>query len=131
MTWYRGGKTMCTSNIYYDIINLCSYGAHVTHILWYHQLYSYGAHALGTMISPTLFIWCTCIKYKLSMITWDFNHIIWQENYYNGNIKRQVILKELKEFRKFPFFFWKKILLKLCRGFERVFPLPGIFWVVF
>jgi hypothetical protein len=42
-------KTMI-HNIYYDAI-LCSYGAYVTHILWYHQLYSYGAHTLETMIS--------------------------------------------------------------------------------
>jgi hypothetical protein len=122
MTWYRRGKTVCTCNIYYDIIYLCSYGAHVTHILWYHQLYSYGAHTLGTMISPTLFIWCTCIKYKPSMITWDFNHNKWQKHYYIDNIKRQVILKELKEFRKFLTFSFEKVLLKLRRGFGRVFP---------
>jgi hypothetical protein len=117
MTWYRKVKTVCTCNIYYDIINLCSYGAHVIHILWYHQLYSYGAHTLGTTISPTLFIWCTCIKYKPSMTTWDFNHIIWQEHYYNGNIKRQVILKELKEFRKSPTFSFKKSYIKTLPGF--------------
>jgi hypothetical protein len=105
--------------------------AHVAHILWYHQLYSYGAHTLRTMISPTLFIWCTCIKYKPSMITWDFNHDIWQKHYYIDNIKRQVILKELKEFRKSSTFSFEKVLLKLCQGFEVVFPLPGIFWAVF
>jgi len=128
MTLYRGSKTMFTCIIYYDIINLCSYGAYVTHILWYHQLYSYGAHTLGTMISPTLFIWCTCIKYKPSMITWDFNHIIWQEHYYNSNIKRQVILKELKEFRKsLTFSFEKKNSINTSSGFGESVSLTWYF----
>jgi len=125
MTWCRGGKTVCTWNMYYDI-NLCSY---VTYAFENYDFITY------TMISSTLFIWCTyfenydftCIKYKRSMITWDFNHIIWQKYYYIDNIIRQVILKELKEFRKSPTFSFEKVLLKLCQGFEVVFSLTWYF----
>jgi hypothetical protein len=121
--YYQSLLIWCTCNTYTVISSIF---AHVTHILWYHQLYSYGAHTLRTMISRTYFIWCTCIKYKLIMITWNFNHIIWQEHYYNGNIIRQVILKESKEFRKSPTSSFEKVLLKLCQGFEVVSPLPGL-----
>jgi hypothetical protein len=33
----------------------------------------------------------------------------------------------LKEFKKFSTFSFERVLLKLCRGFEIVFPLLGIF----
>lgn len=63
-------KTMIY-NIYYDAI-LCSYGAHVTHILWYHQLYSYGAYTLETMISHINEVW----SHEISITLYDKSIII-------------------------------------------------------
>jgi len=50
-----------------------------------------------------------------------------QEHYYDDNIKRKIILKELKGFKKSTTFSFEKVLLKFPQSFDVVFPyLPVI-----